>query len=352
MTDIKISALPASTAPVAASIIPMVVAGTTSGVAMGTLVSQPKNRVVSGTTDTVVAADLDGVTTISTVGICTVTLPSLAASLVSGRTLKLRWITEDPSALVYFATSGTTVNGSSSTIVVASGVRQIEATSRDGVAWFVVATRTPGWAFVEEEFQQTTARTISNSTGVSNAAIADVAAHVGIVASSSGTVITNKSAYTIFGDAAHTQIKAGLVVEFIARVRTLDAVAGDTVVQLGHNSNLTYATTRQTIRFEYLSGTSANWRGICGDGTQTVASGGTNVAVTTNWVRLKYVINAAGTSVAFYVDGVLIGTAAANIPTDANFQGPYISRETLAAGPITAIFLDLDYASMEWPVTR
>lgn len=68
--------------------------------------------------------------------------------------------------------------------------------------------------------------------------------------------------------------------------------------------------------FQYDRATSVNWKaGTRLGGAETVAAGGAAVAVDTNWTHLRIVTNADATSVEFFVDGVSLGTCAANIPT-------------------------------------
>ena len=56
-----------------------------------------------------------------------------------------------------------------------------------------------------------------------------------------------------------------------------------------------------------------NWQAVTNDGTATTSD--TGVAQATTFKRFEYLINAAGTSVAFYIDGVLVATHTTNIPT-------------------------------------
>lgn len=79
------------------------------------------------------------------------------------------------------------------------------------------------------------------------------------------------------------------------------------------------------VYFEYIHSTSANWQMCCAsNSTRTKTASSTAYAATT-WVRLKWIANAAGTSVEFFVDDVSIGTVSTNIPTgNARQFGPSI----------------------------
>jgi hypothetical protein len=59
---------------------------------------------------------------------------------------------------------------------------------------------------------------------------------------------------------------------------------------------------------------SGNWVGKTASGGSR-NSVNSSIAVTTNWVKLGFVINAAASSVEFFIDGVSIGTQASTIPT-------------------------------------
>jgi hypothetical protein len=49
----------------------------------------------------------------------------------------------------------------------------------------------------------------------------------------------------------------------------------------------------------------------------------TSTAVTAgSWVTLKYIVNAAGTSITFYVNGASVGTITTNIPTSVAANAP------------------------------
>jgi hypothetical protein len=92
------------------------------------------------------------------------------------------------------------------------------------------------------------------------------------------------------------------------------------------------------IIFYYEVGTSTNWAIVCTSSsvyTTTV----TSTPVTAGWQHLKFVVNAAGTLVTFYVNGVSIGTVSTNIPTAA--IAPMLSlRKTLGS---SARFFGIDY---------
>lgn len=106
-----------------------------------------------------------------------------------------------------------------------------------------------------------------------------------------------------------------VTVEFVIRVLTTGAA--DLYVGL---SDLTTPTAEPSngCYFLYNSGTnSGNWVGKTANGGARSSANSSDTVVANAWTRLKIVINAAGTSVSFFVDGVEIDNSplAANIPT-------------------------------------
>jgi hypothetical protein len=62
--------------------------------------------------------------------------------------------------------------------------------------------------------------------------------------------------------------------------------------------------------------TGVNWQAVTSNNSDRTTTD-TGVAVDTNYHKFKIVVNAAGTSVDFYIDGALVATIATNIPTGA-----------------------------------
>jgi hypothetical protein len=85
--------------------------------------------------------------------------------------------------------------------------------------------------------------------------------------------------------------------------------------------NIAALTTQTFIGFLYVDNVnSGQWTGVCCDGTQATTTGGSVVAINT-WYRLTVVVNAAGTSVSFYVNGTLLGSpVTTHIPTATAMQ--------------------------------
>lgn len=87
-------------------------------------------------------------------------------------------------------------------------------------------------------------------------------------------------------------------------------------IGLGKGTAFNTGINGEGIGFEYIRSTSTNWNPFTeSSSTQTSASGGSSVAVDTNWTHLRMEINAAATSVQFYIDGTDAGTSTTNIPS-------------------------------------
>lgn len=79
------------------------------------------------------------------------------------------------------------------------------------------------------------------------------------------------------------------------------------------------------VYFEYIHSTSANWQMCCASNSSRTKTASSTAYAANTWVRLKWIANAAGTLVTFYVDDVSIGTVSTNIPTgNARQFGPSI----------------------------
>lgn len=91
---------------------------------------------------------------------------------------------------------------------------------------------------------------------------------------------------------------------------------------------------------------SANWQCVTvNNATRTLTT--TSVAVTTNWVKLKIIVNAAATSITYYVDGTLVATHTTNIPTFALGRRFKVKQGIFKTIGITARNINCDYLFYE-----
>ena len=206
----------------------------------------------------------------------------------------------------------------------------------------------------ETDLKETTAREISNSVGVSNAKTADRTGLRGLIRSQA-TTAGLRSAYTTLMDPNAATMKAGLTFEAVVVFPTslLDPTTETGVFVIGFaNSTTAYASITRGIWFEFQPSVSNQWVGVCDDGTQANTVGGASVVPAADTIyRLRFVINAAGTSVEFFVSTsggafTSIGTVATNLPADASFAGIYVLIEKYAGA--TTRNVDVDFVSCEW----
>ena len=117
---------------------------------------------------------------------------------------------------------------------------------------------------------------------------------------------------------------------------TYTCLAGITTPAYGNTLSITNG-----IYFRYTHGSSSgNWELRCANASTTTTRD-TGIAAIAGWVRLGFVINAAGTSVQAYVNGAAAGAAiTTNIPASATalMQQWFI----LKSAGTTSINLDID----------
>lgn len=87
------------------------------------------------------------------------------------------------------------------------------------------------------------------------------------------------------------------------------------------------------IYFQYTdSANSGNWTLKCTN-TSVTTTVNTSTPATTNFTTLAYMVNAAGTLVSYYIDNLLVGTIATNIPTASISPTVYFNHTLGAANP-------------------
>jgi len=91
---------------------------------------------------------------------------------------------------------------------------------------------------------------------------------------------------------------------------------------------------------------SPNWQCVTSDNnTRTLTT--TSVAVTTTWTKLRIEINAAATSVTFYINDILVATHTQNIPTFANSRFLAIKQQIVKSAGTTNRSVYCDYLLYE-----
>jgi hypothetical protein len=91
---------------------------------------------------------------------------------------------------------------------------------------------------------------------------------------------------------------------------------------------------------------SANWQCVTvNNNTRTLTT--TTIPVTTTWTKLRVEVNAAGTSVAFYVNGTLAATHTTNIPLFSQSRFVFVKQGMAKVIGITARVMYCDYFGYE-----
>jgi hypothetical protein len=151
--------------------------------------------------------------------------------------------------------------------------------------------------------------------------------HCGISLSESGT--------------RHNFIVGGgeIAINFVVDLITLSTGAAQYVNYIGMTDDITGAAIVNGIYFSYTDNVnSGNWVLNCTTGGVT-SSVNSAIAATTGYHNYQIVINAAATSVSFFIDGVSAGAAVvANIPT-AVISPYFLSSRVSGALPLTEIDL-------------
>jgi len=174
------------------------------------------------------------------------------------------------------------------------------------------------------------------------------AAHPGLVSPVNGGVASisldnNNNTNSI--QPAAGQISLSFVMNLVA----LSAVANRYTINIGLGQS--GGVTGNGISFQYADNVnSGNWQIKCtkqGVGTTTT---NTSIAASTGYHKYQIVINAAGTSVEFFIDGVSAGTiATANIPSAAMSA---LVTFTRSSGALPAALLDLFVLQTTLTTTR
>lgn len=180
----------------------------------------------------------------------------------------------------------------------------------------------------------------ASGTGAAKATTAGTANHPGVVNLSTGTTSTGVT--HIGTDTNAILIGTGdVIVEFAISLALLSTVGEEFIVRAGLFDANSGANPVNGCYLEYDRLNSLKWRyctAAASSRTQTAATTA-DIAATT-WYKLRVHVNTDRTSVAYYVNDVLLGRQTATIPSAAMGAGIHIIK---SAGT-TARTLDVDYA--------
>lgn len=188
----------------------------------------------------------------------------------------------------------------------------------------------------------------SNNPSVPSTQVAGRPGIIGITAgpNSEGACLSNAAA-----SATPSYVSAGVGIftyEASIKLDTLSVTNQVYVARVGIGNPVANST--EPTNGIYLAYTntvnSGNWVGITRNAS-TSTSVNSSVAGSTNWIKLKFVANAAATSVEFFIDGVSIGTSATNIPTS---QVGFFFQMARVSGANSKV-MDIDYMTSTCALT-
>lgn len=182
-------------------------------------------------------------------------------------------------------------------------------------------------------------------TGASTARQPGVAGHDGIMRLNCGTAATARGVLHLVGAGLGAVVVGGgeIFVDQVVRVTGVLANHERTIIGLADELTVV-GDFVNGIYFQLLGGATpdTNWHLVTANaGARTRRD--TGIAYSTGgWIRLGFKVNAAGTSVQAYVNGVSAGAPiTTDIPTSA--IGPILKNDALASGGGVSISLDSDY---------
>ena len=162
----------------------------------------------------------------------------------------------------------------------------------------------------------------------------------GIVQHTTGTTATGRAAHSLGVTAGF--FGGGIATfESLIYIPTLADATQDYRIRLGYGDTVDGTDQVDGVYFEYDRGVSANWRlKTANNSSRTVTDSGVAVAAGA-WLKLGWVVNAGGTSVAYYINGTNVGTVVATIPVAvARVCGPFIIISKIAGTTARTLLVD------------
>ncbi len=227
--------------------------------------------------------------------------------------------------------TGSTASGGSLTLNSTSHATKGYINLADMVGWSATSRNLKTWWFFDDFLMGTGANRFFGSsvsgTAASFGEISSTALRPGIFRLNTGTDTTGRAGL-INGSGTAFLFGAGIyTIETDIYITTLSDGTDTYALRFGFGDSATGAPTDGAY-FRYTDsgggGATPNWYMCAASNTTLTATDTTVVAVAAAWTRLKIVVNAAGTSVEYFINGTSVGTVTTNIPTGTG-------RETAAA---------------------
>lgn len=146
-----------------------------------------------------------------------------------------------------------------------------------------------------------------------------------------------------------------ITLNFVFKLAILPAGGNLYTAFVGMSSTTQYPSAVSVVNavsFQYDSAiNSGNWQLITKN-TSVSTTTNTSTAADTNWHNFQISINAAGTSVEFFIDGVSQGTHTTNIPTAAINPNMGFSTSSVGGASINSMLIDLFYMKQTLTTAR
>lgn len=165
--------------------------------------------------------------------------------------------------------------------------------------------------------------------------------HPGIIQSDppfagNNTVLTNRYNNGAFLDGQISTGGGELKISWTVRIPALSAGANTYVYSIGMmdgiSTNSGLSSYVNGIFFQYSDTLNAGQWTLNATSASVTTTTNTSTAVTTDWITLSITVNAAATSVSYYINNVLVGTINTNVPT-ALMVPSFIATNTAGTNP-------------------
>lgn len=190
----------------------------------------------------------------------------------------------------------------------------------------------------DSNFRQVAAGSGSIASGTSTANHPGVWTLSTLASTTGSGAIFNSTTGTLFGGGK----TAGRWI-----IKTPSALSDGTdtyVIGVGFNDSSNTATPVDAAQFRYVQTASTFWQYTCASNSVLTTATSSVTVATSTWYLLEVVVNAAGTSVDFIINGTLAGTTTTNIPIGAGRELGMRCFILKSAGT-NARAMDVDYAS-------
>jgi len=170
-----------------------------------------------------------------------------------------------------------------------------------------------------------------------------------------GSQVGHSTVYLSSGTANGLTFGGGeLIYEFSVKSPAAVGVTEDITMRAGLHDAITNTSVTDGVYFEWSADSAGSgWRGVTANNSLRTYTSSTSAITAATWYRLTAIVNAAGTSVTFYVNGVSIGTLTTNIPTTGpRACSPAVTvNKYVTGGSGTARSFSVDYFTLDQTLT-